>query len=91
LEAIQRGEYLITGFRNRDIRDIIYGAAPEDVRAHRRQSSRVGRLLALLRAHGLIKKIPKTHRYQVTTAGQMKLAAISAARKASIEKLTSAT
>jgi hypothetical protein len=90
LETVQRGEYLITGFRNRDVREIIYGAAPEDEKAHRRQSNRVGRLLALLRAHGLIKKVPRTHRYQVTASGQTKLAAISAARKASIEKLTSA-
>jgi hypothetical protein len=90
LEAIQRGEYLITGFRNRDLREIIYGAAPADQNEHRRQSNRVGRLLALLRAHGLIKKVPKTHRYQITASGQTTIAAISAARKASIEKLTSA-
>jgi hypothetical protein len=90
LEAVQRGEFLIAGFRNRDLRRIIYGEAPADEKARRRQSDRVGRLLALLRAHGLIKKVPKTHRYQVTTTGQTKLAAISAARKASVEKLTAA-
>lgn len=90
LEAVQRGEYLISGFRNRELREVIYGAAPTDEKAHRRQSNRVGRLLALLRAHGLIKKVHKTHRYKVTASGQTRIAAISAARKASIEKLTSA-
>jgi len=50
----------------------------------------VGRLLALLRAHGLIKKVAKTHRYQVTPSGRTRLAAIYAARKASVEQLTSA-
>jgi hypothetical protein len=90
LEAVQRGEHLITGFRNRDLRQILYGDAPVDKKAHRGQSNRVGRLLALLRAHGLIKKITKTHRYQVTASGQTKIAAIFAARKATVEKLTSA-
>jgi hypothetical protein len=90
LEAVQRGEHLISGFRNRDLRQILYGAACADEQAHRRQSNRVGRLLALLRAHGLIKKVPKTHRYQVTASGQMKIAAITAARKATVEKLTAA-
>ncbi len=90
LEAVMRGEYLISGFRNRDLRQIFYGARPGDAAAYRRQSNRVGRLLALLRAHGLIKKVPKTHRYQVTTPGQAKIAAILAARKATAEKLTAA-
>jgi hypothetical protein len=90
LEAVMRGEHLIKGFRNRDLRQILYGARPEDVAAYRRQSNRVGRLLALLRAHGLIKKVPNTHRYQVTESGQAKITAILAARKATVEKLTAA-
>jgi hypothetical protein len=90
LEAVQPGSHLISGFRNRDIRQLLYGEAPLDEKAHRAQSNRVGRLLALLRAHGLIKRVPKTHRYQVTTSGRTKIAAISAARRATVEKLTSA-
>ena len=90
LEGAQRGEHLIGGFRNRDLRQLLYGARPADVAAYRRQSNRVGRLLALLRAHGLIKKVPNTHRYQVTASGQTKIAAILAARKATVEKLTAA-
>jgi hypothetical protein len=90
LEAVGQGSHLISGFRNRDIRQILYGNPPADEKAVRSQSSRVGRLLALLKAHGLIKKIAKTHRYQITASGQTRVAAISAARKASVEKLTSA-
>jgi hypothetical protein len=90
LEAVQQGAHLISGFRNRDLRQILYGKAPADKKAHRAQSNRVGRLLALLRAHGLIKKVTKTHRYQVTTAGRTTIAATFAARKATVEKLTSA-
>lgn len=90
LEAVQQGAHLISGFRNREIRQILYGDPPSDPKALRCQSNRVGRLLALLRAHGLIKKVAKTHRYQVTASGRTKLAAISAARKATVEKLTAA-
>ncbi len=90
LEAVQQGAHLISGFRNRDIRQFLHGDTPADEKAHRRQTNRVGRLLALLRAPGLIKKVAKTHRYQVTTSGRTRLAAIYAARKASVERLTSA-
>jgi hypothetical protein len=90
LEAVQRGEHLISGFRNRDLRQILYGDPPADEKARRCQSNRVGRLLGLLRAHGLIRKVAKTHRYRVTASARTGLAAISAARKATVEKLTSA-
>jgi hypothetical protein len=90
LEAVQRGEHLISGFRNRDIRQLLYGDPPPEEETRRSQSNRVGRLLGLLRAHGLIKKVTKTHRYQVTESGRIRIAAISAARKATVEKLTSA-
>jgi hypothetical protein len=90
LEAIQQGEHLISGFRNRDLRQILHGDLPSDEKAHRSQSNRVGRLLGLLRAHGVIRKVAKTHRYQVTPLGRTRLAAIYAARKATVAKLTAA-
>jgi hypothetical protein len=90
LEAIQHGAHLIGGFRNRDIRQFLFGDRTADEKEHRRQSNKAGRLLALLRAHGLIRKVTKTHRYQLTTSGRTKVAAIYAARKATVEKLTGA-
>jgi hypothetical protein len=90
LEFVARGGHLVTGFRNRDVRQCLYGDRSKDAAVHRRQSGRVSRLLALLRAHGLIQKIPKTHRYQVTTGGREQIAAILAARAAGVEKLIAA-
>jgi hypothetical protein len=90
LGQVQRGEYLITGFRNRDVRQELYGDRCGDPAIHRQQSGRVSRLLALLRAHGLIQKIHKTHRYQVTARGREQIAAILAARAAGVEKLVAA-
>ena len=38
--------HLITGFRNRDVRQCLYGERSKDAVVHRRQSGRVSRLLA---------------------------------------------
>jgi hypothetical protein len=51
LEFVVRGDHLITGFRNRDLRQDLDGVVPKAAE-HRRQSGRVSRLLGLLRAHG---------------------------------------
>jgi hypothetical protein len=87
LAAVNRGEYVITGFRNRDLRQQLYGEAPRQPAERKRQSAAVTRQLRLLRAHGLIRKIPKTHRYQVTDAGRATISAVLAARQADTAKL----
>jgi len=89
LEIVSRGETLITGFRNRDARLALYGAAADECE-RRRQAARVTRKFAMLRAHGLIKKIPHTHRYILTTEGVTAITALLAARRASLTRLTAA-
>jgi hypothetical protein len=87
LEAISRGEFTLQGFRNRDLRVLLYpgkGSAEED----RRRSGRVSRLLARLRAHGLIRKISGTHRYQVTERGRRIITALLSARNADVDQPT---
>jgi len=86
LEAIARGEFAISGFRNRDLRGHL--CPPSKSKAEeRRLSGRVGRQLRLLRAHGVIRKIPKTHRYQLTDRGHLLTAALRATREADIKQL----
>ncbi len=89
LETVGRGEFLVNGFRNRDLRPYLFGVAtgPQSVR---RQSSSVTRKLRLLRAHGLIRKVPRTHRYMLTAKGQRCVTAVLAARAADTAKLTQA-
>jgi hypothetical protein len=88
LEAVNRGEFAINGFRNRDLRALLFAetadTTPEE---EKRQSAKVTRLLRLLRAHRLIQKVPKTHRYQLTATGRTQLAALLAARQSSSEAL----
>ena len=63
------------------------GELMSDAEAARRQSGRMTRQLRMLRAHGLIAKIQKTHRYQLTTRGHASIAVLLEAQQASVEKL----
>ena len=88
LEAISRGEFVTAGFRNRDLQKLLYPSSdalsPDE---QRRLSAKISRLLRLLRAHGIIKKIPKTHRYQLCERGRLLTAALRATRDASLNEL----
>jgi hypothetical protein len=88
LEAVGRGELTIGGLRNRDLRRCLFHdeGAPHEER--RRRAAAVTRKLALLRAHRLVRKVPRTHRYLVTREGRTVLTALAAARNASTASLT---
>ena len=88
LKSVSRGEFLINGFRNRDLRGLLYGAAPSDAAEARRQSSAITRRLRMLRGHGLITKVTKTHRYLLTEKARTVLAALLAAQQADAAQLT---
>ena len=88
LRALSRGEWTIAGLRNRDLQPWLYLGVPRDKKAARRPSAAVSRKLRLLRAHGLIRKLPHTHRYLVTEPGRAILTALVAAQEANTQKLT---
>ncbi|MEK7447106.1 MAG: hypothetical protein AABZ70_19840 [candidate division NC10 bacterium] len=88
IEAIARGEFATSGFRNRDIRGLLHPAAKNAApREQRRLSAKTSRRLRLLRAHGIIRKVPKTFRYRLTTRGELLTAALFATRTANIKQL----
>jgi hypothetical protein len=63
LAAVNRAAFMIQGFRNRDLRVLLFADQPaRDAAEEKRRSTQVTRRLQLLRAHGLITKVPKTHR-----------------------------
>jgi hypothetical protein len=78
--AVLRGEHHLNGFRNRDIQAALFPARVPSVAEQRRRTASVSRLLHLLRAHGLIAKIPHAHRYRVTTKGGILMSAAIYAR-----------
>lgn len=86
LETLARGEWAIQGLRNRDLRAALYRQT-DDPAERRRQTGRVTRLLALLRAHQVIRKVAGTHRYMITAKGREIITALLAARHASIQQL----
>jgi hypothetical protein len=90
LAAVSRGEFLLNGFRNRDIRTLLYGDRASDKLTQRRQAGAVTRKLRLLKAHGLIRKVSHTHRWMLSAKGQKAITALLAARQADIAKLLAA-
>jgi hypothetical protein len=85
LRVLGRAEWTINGFRNRDLRSRLHPKAPS---ADRRLTARITRQLRLLRAHGLIRKIPHTHRYRPTEKGRRLASAFLQARTVAVETLT---
>jgi hypothetical protein len=87
LTAVSRPEFAQNGLRNRDLRPLLF-SSPREAREQKRQSAAVSRKLALLRAHGLIRKVPRTHRYVLTDFGRQAITALLAARNANSLELS---
>lgn len=73
-EAILQGEHLIRGVRNRDVQTSLFGAPSRNEREARRRSAHVSRKLRLLRAHGLLRKVPNRRLYRLTQKGHRLMA-----------------
>jgi hypothetical protein len=87
LETVNRAEFTLHGFRNRDLQALFYSTPAASPQEQRRRSAAIGRKLVLLRAHGLIQKLPNTHRYQVTAIGRQIINALLTARSATLNQL----
>jgi hypothetical protein len=72
--AVLQGAYRLHGFRNADLASVL-DPRPANAAARRRRTARTSRLLQLLRAHGLIAKIPHSYRYRVTPKGESLMSA----------------
>ncbi len=87
LAVVGRPEFGVNGLRNRDVVAGLYGKPTTDASEQKRRSSRATRCLRLLRAHGILQKVPKSHVYRVTPRGRRTITAVLAARNAATEKL----
>ena len=86
-QTVLDGRFLLRGFTNRDVRHCLSPPQPPDHPELRRQSARTTRLLRLLRAHGLIRKVSATRYYRVTGHGQRVMSAALTVREADVAKL----
>jgi hypothetical protein len=73
--AVLAGGHAIAGFRNADLVARLYPHRPADAEDAHRRCARVSRLIAKLRGHGLVAKVPRArlhrptlHGYKVMTA-----------------------
>ena len=66
MEAVSDGRYLIGGFRNKDIGNVIFPGMKDA----KKRSAKTSRTIKKLRQHGLIKKVPHSRRYHVTSKGR---------------------
>ena len=87
LEAVNRGEFITTSFRNRDILGILFPnvSTPED---RKRLSRMLSYRIRILRAHGLVVKIQRSHRYLLTPKGRRIITALMTAQQTTINQLT---
>jgi hypothetical protein len=93
LLAVSRGEFALSGMRNADLRALLYQPLKETKPTKpeiRRRSAAVTRHFALLRAHGLLilRKMPHSHRYILSSKGRRIFIALLAACYADVEQLT---
>ena len=87
LEAINHGEFAINGFRNRDLQRLLFSTSARSHKEKQRRSAAISRKLRMLREHGLIRKVARTHRYQLTEQARGIIAAVLTANRASVAQL----
>jgi len=87
LQAVCHGEYLLRGFRNRDLASVLFPEPSNEPEEKRRLSARITHKIRVLRAHGLIRKISGTRRYIVTKKGRTISTAIFAYQDVSPKQL----
>lgn len=88
LRAIANGDSNVVGFRNADLRRALYPTLPRHAKETRRRSAATTRKIRLLRAHGLVAKRPRSHRYVLTARGHQVTSALLAAYQANAESLS---
>jgi DNA-binding PadR family transcriptional regulator len=86
-EAVLQGQFHLKGFTNRDLRNRLAPRAASEPQERRRTSGRITRLLRLLRAHGLIRKVSGTRYYRVTPRDQRIMSAALTLRAADVTQL----
>lgn len=67
--AVLAGEHTIVGFRNADLASRLYPHPTTSPEQAQRRCARVSRLIAKLRGHGLVAKVPQLRLYRVTPYG----------------------
>ena len=87
LLALSDPAFMISGLTNKMLRERLSGTSFGSGRTDKQLSAKISRHLRLLRVHGIINKVPKQNRYQVTLKGMRLTNALCALLAASTENL----
>jgi hypothetical protein len=87
LEAVNHGEFLINGLRNRDLQAILYPQLAKTPQEQRRRAAAVSRKIRMLRAHGILHKVSSRHRYHVALEGRTMIVAILTSAQTSLKQI----
>lgn len=88
LTAIADPRFTVGGFRNKDLRLLLADDPGFVGKTNKQRSGKITRYLRLLRDHGVIRRLPKSRRYQLSANGRQLVTALQAALAASTEELT---
>jgi len=84
--VVMDGRYQLKGFTNAQLRRDLW-PPPDDQDQRRRQSGRLTRLLRLLRAHRLIRKVSGTRNYRISDLGHRAMTTALRLREADVSQL----
>jgi len=79
--------FMISGFTNKMLRNDLSSVTFGSGRTDKQLSAKISRHLKLFRVHGIIRKLPKQNKYQVTIKGMKLAKALNALLAASTENL----
>jgi hypothetical protein len=79
--AVLMGNHLLNGLRNGDLAKLLPGASPRSAHERKQRCARVSRLLAKLRGHHLVSKVPGRRLYRVTPLGHRLMSAVLRVRQ----------
>jgi hypothetical protein len=74
--AVISGEFALNGFRNRDLCAKLYAQPATSNKQAKQRCTRMSRLIAKLRGHGLIAKVKDARLYRITKLGSQVLFAV---------------
>lgn len=88
LAAVADAKFTVKGLRNRDLVAMLYEKPAADAKERRRRSAWVTRQIRVLRAHGILSKQEKSHRYHLSPDARLPILALLTARDANADELT---
>lgn len=87
LRAISDPAFNAGAITNKALQEKLMGTDWANGLAGKKLSSKISRQIALLRSHGIIRKLPKQHKYSLTDKGRKISSALNAVLSASTEDL----